>query len=271
MLLSLPMGQRDGFSFSSVILSYFLVGGGLGVGTLLVGLLQPSSEYAGYLVLGGGAFLGGWVAARASHGSTIIEPVIGAIAVVATMVGLAAGTVVGQHVWSVAQDATMKFIGVVGGVCAGGALVGAFISEKLMGAATQSSLPWILYAGMAAFGACLLATLVAALALASGGTAAAGIENVAIVMMVGSAAGCLLSGLSVGASARTRPLIAAFLGGALGVAGYFYVLSRPAVASAEKDAAAGIAVLAAGGAVVMLLGAAIGWAAIGKRNASYLD
>jgi len=80
----------QGFSFASLILSYFLVGGGMFTGTLVAGTLKSPSEVIVYALLAAGAFLGGFVAARASRGSTILEPALGAIAVVGTIVGLAA-------------------------------------------------------------------------------------------------------------------------------------------------------------------------------------
>ena len=58
----------QGFSFASVILSYFLVGGGVFAGTLAIGLVKSGSELVLYLLLAAGALVGGFVAARASRG-----------------------------------------------------------------------------------------------------------------------------------------------------------------------------------------------------------
>lgn len=254
----------SGFSFASVILSYFLVGGGMCAGTLLAGILKVDSQVVAYALLGAGAFVGGFIASRASHGSTILEPAIGAIAVIATIVGLASQTYLGQLIWAVAQDETMKFIGGVGATAAVGALVGAFLSEKLLGHSTTSAVPWVAYIAFATFGACLLATIVATFLFVSRQEAA--VDELGKLMLVGIGAGCLLSGLASGASARIRPLIAAFLGGGIGVAGFFVLVDR-AAASDNKDAAAGIAVLAVGGAIVTLIGTAIGWATVGRNNA----
>src|SRR5206468_2736400 len=95
-----------GFSFASVVLSYFLVAGGLFTGMLAAGYLKVSSELAIYAVLAAGTFVGGFVAGRASKGSTIVEPAIGAIAVIATIIGLLVGTDVGKAMW--ASDEAMK-------------------------------------------------------------------------------------------------------------------------------------------------------------------
>jgi hypothetical protein len=257
-----------GFSFASVVLSYFLVGGGMFTATLVARELRIV-DLTLYAVLAAGAFVGGFIAARASRGETILEPAIGAVAVVATIVGLAAATPLGKLIWVVAQDQTMKFVGAVGLSGVVGALIGAAISEKLLGEATQSSIPWLLYTALSAFGASLLSMLLCSIAYA-GGVAHERLANeLGAVVLIGIAVGCLLSGLAVGASARTRPLIAAFLGGGVGVSGFFVLVTR-ATATASDDKSnliAGVAILGAGGALVTLIGTAIGWASVGRRQA----
>jgi hypothetical protein len=254
-----------GFSVASVVLSYFLVAGGLFAGTLLMVVLKTDREIPRYALLAAGACFGGFVAARASRGSTVLEPAIGAIAVVATIVALAASTDIGRLIWLVAKDATMRFVATVGVTCAGGAIVGAFVSEKLLGEATESSAPWIIYSAMSAFGACLLATLFASFLFLTDGQDP-GVASLAKTMMIGMVAGCVIAGIAIGASARSRPIGAAFVGGGLGVAGFFYMIHRLSPGD-SKDAALGIAVLAAGGAIVSFIGAVVGWAAVGRRQA----
>jgi hypothetical protein len=256
-----------GFSFASLILSYFLVAGGMFTGTLATVLLKTNSEVVGYLLLAAGAFLGGFVAARASRGSTILEPAIGAVAVIATIVGLAASTEIGKLIWSAAQDQTVKFIAAVAATGCGGAIAGAFVSEKLLGEATRSSVPWVFYTGLSTFGACLLALLFGSILFIGKGTDG-NADQTAKMMLIGMAVGCLLAGVAVGASARTRPLLAALVGGGAGVAGFFALVLRAMPRSGnDKDAVAGLVVLAVGGCVVTLIGALIGWAAVGKRQA----
>jgi hypothetical protein len=256
----------QGFSFASVILSYFLVGGGMFTGTLAAGAMKTTSDVVVYLLLGAGAFVGGFFAARASRGSTILEPALGAIAVVGTVVGLAATTEIGRLIWGAAQDQTVKFIATVGGTGVGGALVGAFVSEKLLGEATRSSIPWVFYTALSTFGACLLATLFGSILFLAGDDRATP-DQIATMMLIGMGAGCLLAGLAVGASARTRPLLAAMLGGGAGVAGFCALILLSTARSSDKDEVAGVVALAIGGCVVTLIGALIGWAAVGKRHA----
>jgi hypothetical protein len=257
--------MRNGFSFSSVILSYFLVGGGLFTGSLVLALMHLDSEAAGYALMGGGAALGGFVAGRASRGETILEPAIGAVAVVATIVALGAGTDAGKTLWAVAQDATIAAIGKVGITTLVGAVLGAYISEKAFGEATLSSVPWIAYTALATFGGSMLSIVVAAMLFFRHAEGAGTADDLAKMMLAGMAIGCLLSGLAVGASARTRPLLAALLGGGAGVGGFLYLCTR-ASATTDKDAIAGMAIIAAGGAIVTLIGTLVGWVTVGKKG-----
>ncbi len=259
------MGQ--GFSFASVILSYFLVGGGMFSATLVAYELQISGEIATYVALAIGAFVGGFVAARASPGETILEPAIGAVAVIATIVGLAAATSMGQQLWASAHDETLKFVGAVGLSSVVGAVIGAFLAERLLGEATRSSVPWLLYTAMSVFGACLLATLLGSMFLMHEHGAEATDSQSGLVMVVGIGVGCLIAGFAVGTSARVRPLIAAFLGGGIGLAGYLTLVLK-LTSAATDDAGYGVVVMACGGALITLLGTALGWAMFGRKNVS---
>jgi hypothetical protein len=125
--------------------------------------------------------------------------------------------------------------------------------------------PWVLYTALATFGACLLSVLFASILLISDADASS--EKLGTMMLIGMAAGCLLSGLAVGASARSRPLLAALLGGGAGVAGFCLLLTRATRSGRTEDDTAAILILAAGGCVVALIGALIGWAAVGRGRA----
>jgi hypothetical protein len=258
----------QGFSFASLILSYFLVGGGMFTGTLAALVLKTESQAVAYLLLAAGGFVGGFVAARASRGSTILEPALGALAVVGTIVAMAATSAIGKLIWSAAQDQTVKFIAAVVAAGGGGAIAGAFVSEKAFGESTLSSVPWVLYTALSTFGACLLALLFGSFIFATRDTGATE-DQLGKLLLAGMAAGCFLAGLAVGASARTRPLLAALVGGGAGVAGFFALMVRITGADSrnDKDAVAGFVVLAIGGCLVTLIGTLIGWIAVGKRHA----
>jgi hypothetical protein len=254
----------DGFSFASVVLSYFLIGGGMFTGMLVGSVLEVHNEIAAYALLGAGAFVGGFIAARASRGSTIVEPAIGAVALVGTVVALGATTALGQVVWAMARDETVRLVAGVGLTSLVGAILGAFISERVFGEATESPLPWILYTAFSVFGACLVALLIVALVIKGDADETANHLGVRVIAAI--AAGCLLAGTAVGASARMRPLGAAFLGGGIGVAGFFYLFARMNGVPMTGDALGALAILGGGGAVVTLIGAAIGWGTAGKNG-----
>lgn len=255
-----------GFSFASVILSYFLAAGGLLAGTLLVGYTRQTSDVAVLGMLAIGSLVGGFVAGRASRGSTIIEPAIGVIALAATIILMLVGTDVKELVWGEhGMTSAGKQIGEIVGALVVGALVGAFVSEKVMGEATRSSIPWVLYASLTSFGATMVGIFIGYVIFAKHGGGSQ--DTLGKMAVAGIAIGNLLGGLAVGASARTRPLLASFLGGAIGSAGFALLLTRIGNVEHDKDAQAGIAVFAGIGAIVMLIGALGGWFTFGKRNA----
>jgi hypothetical protein len=87
---------------------------------------------------------------------------------------------------------------------------------------------------------------------------------------------CLLVGGAAGASARTRPLLATLFGGAIGVFGFFglavalFVNMFPGstgAAGVSPEVYAGLGIIAGGAGVVTMIGALIGWATVGAKNA----
>src|SRR5664279_2331524 len=161
-----------GFSFASVVLSYFLVAGGLLTGTLLIGYTHTSSQPLQFAMWAAGSFVGGFFAARASRGSTIVEPAIGAVLLVVTIAAMIGGSDVGKLMWGSGEMTGVgKFIGELAASLAVGAIAGAFVSEKVMGEATTSGIPWILYSALTAFGASMVGTFVATVLFAKGDAA----------------------------------------------------------------------------------------------------
>jgi hypothetical protein len=251
-------------SLASVVSSYFLIAGGTFFAALVTIRAGIHSEYLGYLILAAGGFLGGIVAARASKGSTIIEPAIGAVLLIASVVGLGLAAS-GRSADTLVLPSTMKAIALTAAAMGGGGIVGAYLSEKMFGEATTSSVPWILYIAMAAFGAGIMGTIIAAVLTQRDAGPVFGLLALCT----------LLVGIAAGASARSRPLGAAFLGGAIGVGGYFLLAvymfagllggkgSREGIPS---EVYAGIGVVAVGAGIVALLGALIGWATVGSKQ-----
>lgn len=254
-----------GFSFASVVLSYFLIAGGTFFAALFAGRMGVHSEYLGYIVLALGGFLGGIVAARASKGSTIIEPGIGAALLLGSVVALGvAGSDSSAHV--VLLPSAMKAIALTAGAAAGGGIVGAFVTEKLFADAEPAPLSWVLYVALATFGAGIIGTAIGT--VAGKGQAGAIFGVLALC--------CLVVGVASGASARTRPLGASFVGGVLGIGGFqmlaIYVF-RAIVSSGggETDKVPpelylGMAVIAVAAGLAAMIGALVGWAAVGSKQ-----
>ncbi len=259
-------------SFASIIISYLMIAGGISgafLGLMSAHLGGAAAQVAFYGAFGAGAFIGGFLAARASRGSTIIEPALGALLLVATLCGLIVATPIGMLLWKIDTHDATKVAAIAGGAAFVGALIGAFISEKALGAATRSSIPWILYVAFAVIGGCFLAFCVTtALGSRIAQTVGEAVSDTQTGTLLGGiGVGCLLAGLAAGASARTRVLVASFIGAAIGVFGFF-MLSRFLEGGEPKaDELAGAGIIACGGAVITLIGASIGWVAVGRRRA----
>ena len=254
-----------GFSFASVVLSYFLIAGGTFFAALFSGRIGIHSEYLGYIVLALGGFVGGMVAARASKGSTVIEPGIGAALLLGSVIALG---LAGSH--SDAQlmllPGAMKTIALTAAASAGGGIAGAFVTERLFGDSDPAPMSWVLYVGLATFGAAVMGTVIAGVVT--------GDDNGSLMGIL--ALCCLAVGVSSGASARSRPLGASFLGGVLGLGGFgmmtIYILRSAfgggggETGTIPPEMYAGMAVLAAGAGMVAMIGALIGWKAVGSRQ-----
>ncbi|HEY4175196.1 MAG TPA: hypothetical protein VGM90_00120 [Kofleriaceae bacterium] len=257
--------MNKGFSFASVVLSYFLVAGGLLLGMLIQTKAHFESQYLLDILLGVGAFIGGFIAARASTGSTILEPAIGAVAVIASIIGSIALTSFGKMIWHIDPDGVGKGIALMGGASLAGALGGAFLSEKLFGESTQSGFPWVFYSAVAALGASFLAFVFGTIAMVN--SEMPNSKETGMQILVGIAIGCFVSSIAVGASARVRTLFASFLGNMFGVGGLFAIIGV-SQGGADRDAIIGLVMFSVMGGIVGLIGTAIGWAMFGKKNAA---
>ena len=256
-----------GFSFASVLLSYFLIAGGTFFTALVAGRAGLHSEYLGYIVLAIGGFLGGIVAARASKGSTIVEPAIGAVLLIISFV-LVGVTASGDGARTMLLPSAMKAIALTSAATGAGGVAGAFVGEKVFGDERPGGGSWLLYIAVAAFGAGFIGmTFGAALGKGEAGP-----------MFGMLALCCLVVGVTAGASAGTRPLGAAFLGTTLGVGGFFFLAiyvfvsvfssGKAGATDIPSEAYGGMAILAIGAGIVGLIGALIGWKAVGSKNAT---
>lgn len=258
---------RSSISFSSILLSYFLVAGGLAVGLLLFAKLGVTSEPAFYGMLALGGVIGGFGAARGSRENTIVEPAVGGLLVIASVVGVMLGTDVGSAVWHLAKDEIVRMIAFAALAAGAGALIGALIAEKLITGHARGQLAWLLLVSIAIFGASMVALIVLFGVMIRGSAD----QDTNIGVYFGATLlGAFLAGLAAGASAPRRILLMTMLGGVVGMLGFYsLLLSRESVKD-RGNAMAGAVIIGIGCGVVALVGAAIGWRIVGKRHAANL-
>jgi hypothetical protein len=270
------MAEKSGFSFSSIIMSYFLVAGGSVLAFTLAILLKLGGGMGMmYAIWGVGALVGGFVAGRASQGSTVLEPAIGAVLLAATFIGLVLATPLGSLVWTMFPEAFKKYSAIFGGVMLGGGIIGAFISEKLLGESTTSGLPWILYVAIASLGAVFMAIIVGA--TLAGNKSGLSVEQSAAhkmtAMAIGFGLGALVTGMVSSASSRIRIHGPVFIGSIVGFMSFALLIVKLAetggghVEGDKGSAFAGLAIFATFAAVISVIGSVVGWAAFGKKSA----
>lgn len=259
------MAQRGGLSIASVLLSYFLIAGGISIGLILLVVLEAKGELVFHAAIAAGAAIGGFSAGRASRGTTITEPAIGGVLVILTIVGVFLGTGIGQFLWHVASSDVTRLVAIAGGAAAVGAIGGAFVSERMFGEHSQSSLVWLAHVSLAVLGACFVAFLVV-LALVvrgeSGDDATAGAYFGAVAI------GSMLSGLAAGASAPRRLLLVSLVASVVGIMGFYLLMTALPGTKESSDAALGFAIIGVGFGLVTMLGALIGWKAVGQKHAA---
>jgi hypothetical protein len=257
---------KQGFSVAATLLSYFLVAGGIVLALILLVQAKLEGELVFYAALALGGVAGGAIAARASRGSTILEPAIGGLLVIATLVLVFVGTDVSTILWTHAPDDIVRIVGIAGACAAAGAIVGAIGAEKLPGPHSVSALSWLFHAAFSTLGSCFVAMIGLGGAMARG---TSDDDKLAGVMFGAMAIGALLTGLAVGASAPRRVLLVTWLGTILGTIGFWMLMA--ALPGVENDDAgktfAGSAIIGVGAGLVAMLGAAIGWAVVGRRRA----
>jgi hypothetical protein len=255
-----------GFSFGATLLSYFLVAGAIALSLIILAKSKLSGEPAFYGALALGGAVGGAFAARASRGSTILEPAIGGLLVIATLVGIFVGTEAGNVLWHVAKDEIVRTVAIAGACAAAGAILGAMLAERLPGGHSQGTPVWLLHVAFTTLGACFVATIVAVGFAFHGATDN---DTLAGVFFAATGIGALLTGVVIGAAAPRRILFITFLGVVAGIMG-FYLLIASLPTTDNKDAgkaALGFAIIGAGCGLLAMLGGAIGWRAVGRRAA----
>ena len=262
--------MRNSFSIGWVIVSYFLICGGVCVaigGYALAGARQPSAGYAAFFV---GAALGGAMAGRASPHRSYLEPALAAALVVGSVLAFVNSTPMGRLLVASYHDQVIRSAEVLAGLGAGGGLLGALVGE-----ATQPRDPRLLglrWLGLSLFisaGAVLSAGTFAALLLlnkaaekALGQILTGGIDphqpllsqdRVALAATAAGVGAAFLGGLVTQLGAPRRALVPAMLGPLLVMGGA--VLAIGAAAGRGHQLVGPAVVVGAFAAAVALVGA----------------
>lgn len=191
------VGTRKGapgtaaFSFAWVLVSYFLICGGLcaaAAGYAAVGARDPGAGYAAFFV---GAAVGGFLAGRASPHKSYAEPALAAALVVVSVLLFVRSTPMGKMAMSFVGDEVNRHAMIAGGLAFAGGFFGAALGE-----ATQPRDPsfvpvrWLFLGALISLGA-----------LFAGGTAAA------ILLLNDAGEAALAQMWSTGAVDPAKPLV----------------------------------------------------------------
>jgi hypothetical protein len=273
------------FSPSWVVVSYFLICGGVcaaAAGYAAVGAREPSAGYAAFFV---GAALGGFLSGRASPHRSYLEPALAATLVVASLMAFIYATPMGRLGVAMARSEVnvdvWRHAAIAGGLGFGGGFFGAILGE-----ATQPKAPgllplrWYLLAIFIAAGALFASTTAAVILLANDAARAAlgqmwtgGVDpskplvtedRVVLLAAAAAASAALLGGVITQVGAPRRMLVPAaagtftvMTGALLGVAAAAHRLKQMVGTALAFGALAG-AVAMVGAFVVYLLARARG-------------
>jgi hypothetical protein len=259
------MQMRRGLSVGWVLVSFLMIAGGFTLAAVAILLTEATGEWVGQSVLFLGALAGGFFAGRASPGTTVAEPGLAGVLLIATMfafLSLVPGTDAFYAAWaSTATMAALKMAFVTGL----GGFIGGLIGEKTSrGEPSPSAWRWWGISTLVNLGTTYLAMgLLAVLMLRSEDNLSDG--DLMGIAFVAYAVGALSSGF-VSQAIAPRPMALACGAGALGL--FIVVLvGNLAMGSLTADMVLGAVVVGGVGTGVGALGARLGWAAIGSRRA----
>lgn len=256
---------RPGFSIGWVVVSYFMVAGGVVMGMSALGALDLASPVAVHALLFVGAAVGGLFAGRASHGKSVIEPAVAGALLVISCIGLLL-LVPGMRVLVAIDGEQLARILGVGAMTGVGGLVGATLGAR--SAPPRRSTDWYRWAGISALISLgimfLVIVALAILVLRSRDGAGLGDDAGAGIGLAGMGAGALFGPLVAQVIAPIRMNRAC----AGGVVLLMLAMALLTLGSGDREAGrliTGFAVLAVAGYLIGLIGARVGWAVHGKE------
>jgi hypothetical protein len=261
------------FSLAWVVVSYFLIAGGLCAAIAGFALSRATDPYAIAGALFVGAAVGGFLAGRGSPHRSYLEPALAALLVVGSVVAFVYSTPLGRVLVQQYRREVLTVSLELGGVGALGGLVGALLGEATQpGPHGEPRLGWIVQATFIAAGALFVSGTAAALTLLDEAAQAAMVQSwtgasgqplvsegrVAVAAAVCGGLTAFLGGLVTQMGAPRLALLPAALGAAVVVAGGVLAIGWAAGRAADLLGAA--AVFGAMAAVVALVGASISYA-----------
>ncbi|HTE54376.1 MAG TPA: hypothetical protein VK698_26155 [Kofleriaceae bacterium] len=260
------------FSLPWVVVSYFLICGGLCAAVAGYALTRTQDPYVIAAALFVGAAVGGFLAGQASPHRSYAEPVLAALLVVGSVVAFVYSTPLGRVLVEQHRDQVVRVAFELGGVGALGGLLGAIVGEATQPAAHGvHTFGWVIQGIFISAGALFSAGILAALILLNEAAQAAVVQTwtggggagqpllsedrLTLVAVVTGATASFLGGLITQLGAPRRALFPAALGAALIMGGAVMGIGWAARRATELVGAAAIVAAMAG--VIALVGALI--------------
>jgi len=142
------------FSLGWIITSYFMIFGGIFLTMVLFGAAKLSGTWTQFAIFAVGSLIGGFFTGRASPHKSIVEPALGALAMVATLAAFFLVTPIGQFIFSMSKAALIRNVSVIGVLSFGGGIGGAILGEMLSSDEHGSGpFSWLVYSTLISMGA----------------------------------------------------------------------------------------------------------------------
>jgi hypothetical protein len=203
------MTARRRFSVGWVIVSFFLIHGGVFIAAVCVDAFSVRGSWVGNAILFLGSTLAGFLAGRMSRGTTIVEPAVAGALLVASVAALVTGTSGRFSGWLVTPSGQWGSWLAIGFVCGFGGFVGAVAGERnSAGRPMHSAVGWVVASTLVVIGV----TLAAFVGMTAMQAEDAGEPPPGLIVSAMSAA-ALVTGAMIQIAAPRRILYAAGAGG----------------------------------------------------------
>jgi hypothetical protein len=149
--------SRKKFSIGWIVTSYFMIFGGIYLMAVLLGALNIQGAWTRYAMFSLGSLIGGFFTGRASPHKSIVEPALGAIAMVVTLALFFFVTPIGQFLFDFGKSAIIRDTIIIGALSLAGGIGGAFLGEYTTKNNERAGGPfsWLAYSTLISMGAIL--------------------------------------------------------------------------------------------------------------------